>query len=101
MPETSSAHPILNVNILLISVIPVEWGNALEQSETEFEPDDRLLNIAGVREIVPLSRTSIWRAQKKISFPKPRPLMGTKVWSHNEVQKWLRDFKAGKFKDAP
>ena len=51
----------------------------------------RVLRIAAVKDRVGLSRTSIWRLERKGLFPRRRQLSANAVgWSEEEVDDWLR-----------
>lgn len=51
---------------------------------------DKLLRFPAVRDTVGLSRTSIWRFEKKGLFPKRRQLGANSVgWMSSEIEQWV------------
>lgn len=54
--------------------------------------DDRLLRWPQVREIVGLSRTTVWRLQKAGLFPDPIEVSANRVaWRERDIEAWCAD----------
>jgi len=52
----------------------------------------RLLNFQEVRQITSLSRTSIWRLERRNQFPQRVQISPGRVgWEEEKVQKWIKD----------
>lgn len=56
----------------------------------EGDEDLRLLDVAQIRELVPVSRTTLWRWIEQGKFPRPLKIGGTNLWRNAEVRSWLR-----------
>lgn len=51
---------------------------------------DRFLTRKELREVVPLSLTTLWRLEKRGEFPPRRKISKIRVgWLHSEVMSWL------------
>ncbi|MFQ3247977.1 MAG: putative DNA-binding transcriptional regulator AlpA [Arenicella sp.] len=53
---------------------------------------DKIIRIKQVLEMTGLSRTTLWRMERKNEFPKRLPLTAGSVgWRYSEVEKWVQD----------
>lgn len=51
---------------------------------------NKILRFKQVQQIIPLSRSSIWRRTKKDTFPKPISLGGNAVgWLEKDITEWI------------
>ena len=52
---------------------------------------DRIIRIKELKKITGLKAITIWREEKKGSFPKRRPLsINASGWLESEIQSWLK-----------
>ena len=52
---------------------------------------DKIIRSKGVQEVIGLSRTTIWRLERKGKFPARVSLTASNVgWRLTEVQEWIR-----------
>lgn len=62
--------------------------------------EDKLLDFAGIRQLVPISKTSMWRWRKAGAFPVPVRLGSRRVaWRASDIAKWIAERPA--LTDAP
>ncbi len=55
-------------------------------------PDDRLISVRAACTLTTLSRSTIWRAGKAGTFPKPvRLTRGRVAFSEREIAKWIEE----------
>lgn len=60
----------------------------------DFHPDDediRLLRVERVLDLIPVSKNTLYRLIAADKFPAPYKLLGTSVWSNEEIRDWLID----------
>lgn len=50
----------------------------------------RLLRLDKVLDLIPVGRSSLYRAIKEGNFPPPIKIGGVSVWQYNDVRDWLR-----------
>ncbi len=63
---------------------------AIGQLNQQNEPQDRILRTDEVQEIVGLSRSTIWRLERKGDFPARLPLGVNSVgWRSSDIEKWV------------
>ena len=56
--------------------------------------DDRLISLKEVRELTSLSKTTIYKMVSEGKFPAQLNTGAVRVvWSHNDVQDWIRSIK--------
>lgn len=54
------------------------------------QDDDRLIGWQQVRQLVPVSRTTVWSWRRQGNFPKPVRLSPSRVaWRESEVRAWI------------
>lgn len=53
------------------------------------EPSERLLKIADILDIVPISRVTVWEWTRTGKFPAPIKLGRRNYWRQSEVFEWL------------
>lgn len=64
-------------------------GSAVSAQDTN--APDRIIRSKEVQELTGLSRTTIWRLERKGEFPARVPLTSGSIgWRLNEVQAWIR-----------
>ncbi|MGA0569597.1 helix-turn-helix transcriptional regulator [Variovorax sp. VNK109] len=76
---------------------PRNFNQATSQSDTKSTTTPiRYIRLPEVRQMVPLSRATIWRKSKDGSFPRPVKLsQGITAWSVLAIEQWIAD-KEGK-----
>jgi prophage regulatory protein len=57
------------------------------------EQKDKLLKLNELREIIPLSRATIYRLAAKIPLLKPIKIGGSSFWSENNANEYLEELK--------
>lgn len=62
----------------------------------EGDEDLRLLDASQILELVPVSRTTLWRWVESGEFPRPLKVGGTNLWQNVEVRSWLRKLTRNK-----
>lgn len=60
------------------------------------DEDLRLLRIDQVLDLVPIGRSSLYRAIKADEFPAPIKQGGTSLWPNSEIRGWLQTKLAGR-----
>ena len=81
----------------LINQTQTKQNTKTKQSQTTLEPNtspnnDRILRFPEVKEMVGLSRTTIWRKEQTGDFPRRVPLgVGSVGWFKSEVEAWLNE----------
>ena len=63
--------------------------------------DDRLLDLSEVRQLVPVSRTVVWKWRKAGTFPSPVRLPGSRriAWRASDIRRWIAERPA--LQDVP
>lgn len=56
---------------------------------TADDEEQRLIRIADVRKLVPVSERTLYRMIDRGEFPKPRKLGGLLVWPLSKVREWI------------
>lgn len=51
---------------------------------------DRVLFFKDVFELIPFSRTTLWRLERKGRFPRRHAFSGRVGWLESEVQDWIQ-----------
>jgi len=68
--------------------------NVVERTTSQSSPDDmpeRIIRAQELQELTGLSRTTIWRMERKGEFPSRVPLSGSSVgWRHSEIMEWMK-----------
>ncbi len=68
--------------------------NVVTKPTTRFTPDtlpERIVRAKELHELTGLSRTTIWRMERKGEFPTRVPLSGNSVgWRYSEVIEWMK-----------
>lgn len=66
------------------------------QKQNHHTLPERLLRQAEVLTVTGLSRTTLWRLQKRGTFPKARNIPGSRAiaWLSSEVEAWLNQVAA-------
>ncbi|WP_081646966.1 AlpA family phage regulatory protein [Limisalsivibrio acetivorans] len=66
----------------------------VERTAPQLSPDDlaeRIIRAQELQELTGLSRTTIWRLERKGESPARVPLSGSSVgWRHSEVLEWMK-----------
>ena len=63
----------------------------LDQFLAARKPRKQMLDINGVLEIVPLSRTTIYRMEKDGTFPASHYIsQNRRIWYLSEIERWLK-----------
>jgi prophage regulatory protein len=66
----------------------------VRQTQTPADTSDRVINTRELLDLIPLTRSTIWKLAREGRFPKPIQLTPSRIgWQLSEVLAWVADRK--------